>query len=101
MDDDALVYYTNHAGVVAVSVDGWTDGFIFLPDGRAVEVGHPWVEANEQHELTDAQRERVEPLLAGLEDKMRFRDELAVEILDGLGQTHIESDIDIDELLGG
>ena len=93
-----LIFFTNGASAVAVSVDGWTDGYIFLPDGRVVVLGYPWVEAEEELKMTEAQRDRVTPLLEGLADKKAFRDTITEEILGNLGKAEIKSDFDIGEL---
>ena len=65
-----LLFYRNHAGALAVSVEDVLDGKLILPNGRIVAVGPPWSEIDEDDpttELSDVQTDIASNIVARLE----------------------------------
>ena len=65
MAEPDRVYYRNHAGAVALSLED--EDWLILPNGRCVAVQEPWEEDGDEypHKVTPAQEEALTELLDG------------------------------------
>jgi hypothetical protein len=98
-----LLYYRNCKGVAAVSVDeGKT---VVLPNGREIPWQEAWEEVDEdlRAELTEAQGKTVAlaEKVEWAKPKPIYRDDPDIaNLLDGIGQTPVEPNPDLLDLLG-